>query len=1248
MAPANWIADEYELLEPLGSGSMGEVRRARERASGREVALKHLTIDEAERAFALKREFRQLADIRHPNLVALYDLRSNGRDCFFTMELIRGVPFDEYVVGDPATPIADRLARLIAMLPQMVSALEALHRLDLVHRDLKPSNILVAIEEPPRAVVLDFGLGGPTIPDPREQAAMAGFAGTVAYMAPEQIWSQGVSTAVDWYALGVVLFEAIAGRLPYEGPAHEIAASKLRAPDRALGELAPEVPTWLDALVSELLEVDPRARPDSAAIVARLQDAGADGRNGVAEAPLTPARRSVSWEDARGDESPFVGRERELASLRRACGLSTDHSTPGATVVLVRGESGIGKTELIRRFLATVDNDWCVLRGRCHPHETVPYKALDQIVDDLSRALLLDPSRCARLTPGRGAALVQLFPVLRRVPALAALDGLAAASNPIDRRREAARGLGDLLVDGSGRQTTMLWIDDAQWADTDSAEVLAVTLDHVTRTTASGAKTGAPVRALVSFRDVDTADSALLSVFTRYECAVVEVGPLAGDAARELASQLASTGGLATAVDNTVIARESQGSPFFIGELVRGFRAGDDAPGAANDGQTSHERVADLVERRYRSLEPSLQRLLEIACVAGAPLRQDVTFDILGIGTGAAALGELERRCLVTTLDRDGERTVQPYHDRIADAVRGRLDAPRLKTTHLAVAEALGKRPNPDPDLLVYHFMGAQQLSAAARHAVDAAALANQTLAFARAAELYELALKHGDATLDRTRLYEHLAEALANSGRGERAGWAFRDAATTLDGSDRDSARRADLRRRGAEQLMRCGHVEDGIAAMRDVLKHLGERLPERRGEGIRSFVWQRARLKWRGVAFEHRAADAADGHRAIRAKAMWSTSVAVSMVNPTLSAALSTRHFLDALDCGDRSRVAQSFAYEATWLASWGGARRRRAAGRALQIARTLTHPEAAAYDHAWVAMAEGIVAWLSGDWVGAIPSLEQALDTYRLRCRGAFFEIALTNQYLIGALALRGGLARLDELVQHEAREASERGDLFAAHSCHMGESVAAWLLRDEPDVAISLADAAINAWPRDVFLTQHYQHLLTVAQADIYASRPGAAWTRVMQRWPELRRSGILAMEVPANCLRFLRARAALASMTIGDAAPPSGGATKRRLRRQAARDASRIARTTSAYAVGFAASLRAGLAAAAGRDREAADYLRTAAAAYDDAGMLAHEAAARLQVASDDPAARAWIDNQQCVNPTRMAASLVPGFGRAPR
>jgi tetratricopeptide (TPR) repeat protein len=338
------VGKRYRLLNPLGQGGMGTVYRALDRFTGETVALKRVTVsgDNLEFAsrpsrgnssdfrLALAQEFKTLASLRHPNIIGVLDYGfdaspSDGqRQPYFTMMLLEN--------AETLTMYGRRqaLETRVNLLIQTLQALAYLHRRDVLHRDLKPDNVLVVDGQ---VKVLDFGLA---VAQKQIENDGENTAGTLAYIAPEVLIGEGVTSAADLYAVGVMAYELLAGRYPFAAdmPTQLINDILYTTPDFSTPELQ-EIDSQLISVIQKLLSKSPDNRyTDAYAVVRDLR----------ASLELPELVESTAIRESFLQAAEFVGREAELKLLEDGLARAMDGQ---GSAWLVGGESGVGKSRLL-------------------------------------------------------------------------------------------------------------------------------------------------------------------------------------------------------------------------------------------------------------------------------------------------------------------------------------------------------------------------------------------------------------------------------------------------------------------------------------------------------------------------------------------------------------------------------------------------------------------------------------------------------------------------------------------------------------------------------------------------------------------------------------------------------------------------------------------------------------------------------------------------------------------------------------
>ncbi len=1195
--------ERFVIRRRIGSGGMGAVYEAYDRERNDTVALKTLRWHDPTAIYRLKKEFRSLSDVAHPNLVSLYELVADDEDWFYTMELVDGVDFLTYVRSHHAGARGADVARLRNTVRQLAEGVVALHRAGVLHRDLKPSNVLVTPAG--RVVVLDFGVAA-VVGQSASRTIDDGVWGTVAYMAPEQSAGE-YGPPSDWYAVGGMLYEALTGRLPFDGTTPEILSAKARREPPPPGDLVSNLPTDLAELTSALLARKASRRPGDGEVLRRLGAIG-PAPGSVAPAPAHP--------------SVLIGRDAELEQLEEAFAAVRGGS---GVATYVCGPSGIGKTSVVRCFVERLEGDGraLVLSGRCYERESVPYKALDGVVDHLSRVLKeLPREEVEPLLPAEVPALARLFPVLQRVEAIALMPTPdREVAEPLERRRLAFTALRELLGRMSARRPLVVFIDDLQWADLDSVALL----DDLLRPPA------APCLLLIaSFRSEDMDSQPfqrrLLAHAGSPTSRVCAIGPLGPDDSARLADAL--LGGRPAGVEAAGVIREAAGSPFLVEQLVRYVLDSRTTSGSTSVG------LAEMLDARIRTLPEGTRALLHILAIAGRPLDAKVAHVAAGL--------EGDERPLVNTLIAAHflRGTAVPprlelYHDRMRETLAGALSPGAAARAHLRLARCLEQRGFDDPEALFEHYLAAGERERAARYASRAADKALAALAFDRAALLYQRAIElvpPGGADL--TTLRGCLGDALASAGRCPAAAAAYLDAARTA-----PPAEALEYQRRAAQQLLISGHLQEGLGVIRSVLGSVGLTLAGTPRRALVSLLLQRLWLRVRGLGFREREPHQIPAGELTRIDICWAVAVGLGLVDNIRAADFQTRHLLLALRAGDPQRVARALAVEAGFMATRGRPARRRTA-QLLTTARGLAERIHSDHALALCSLMAAIRDYHEGKWESARTFAEQA-ERQLLSCGGGVpWELSTAQLYQAYACYHLGDVPELARRSGVFLTRARERGNLFAAYFFRSGLSNLVWLANDDVAGAQRALDDALREWDQEGFGIPHYLAMMAQAHIHLYAGRSEMAWAVVARAWPGFRRSLLMRIQGLRINGTNLRARCALAAAAGNDA-------QRGRLLGIAARDAKRLGREGLPWADALAMLLGAGLA----RGAAAVPLLRDAAGELQSANMHLHAAVARRRLgeALADDEGRALIaatDTEMAALGIRNPAAIATVF--APR
>ncbi len=1018
-----FVGDRYHVVRELGRGGMGVVYLGRDLRRDMDVAIKVRGVTHNSATLWLKREFRAVATLRHPNLVELYELVAHEESCYFTMEYLPGIDPRRWVEREgelsvPAiassdattrtavpiqhanteisvitTPASIQLrvvpqvdfGRVRVVLAQLAEGLAFLHARGVIHRDVKPSNAIVTDGA---VKLLDFGLALEHRRAEQELSRETRVVGTAAYLAPEYVERLIVSPAMDVYALGVVAFELVTGAPPFGGAFHMLSRLNRVVSLPRASAINHDTPKEIDDLIDRMLQQDPAKRPTALEVAVRL--------NGELSQPRQLKRASK-----------FIGRETELHRLQ----MRLTDPAPEGRLVLVTGPSGVGKSFLIDEALGRVrldgSPDDATWRGRCHERERVPYRAFDFVIDDLATELAGNAVLVAQIE--HAGALARVFPtlgtLLEDAPKLPVADDLrvererALAAMTQLFRHVVALPRGAKSSSGAAARAILV-IDDLQWADDDSLELLALLVEKV----------ASPLTIVASFTTIsptgttgtgDAPHPPLPGLLERLGPRV-EMLDLAPMMTQDLAAMIADIAPLA-ALDRLQAAAElAAGSPY-LAELIGRELA---------DAGLVDPHHAEL--RRLERLVHDERIVAEVASLAaGAATFEQLRAlaDLPSVQLQSALRGLEDGRIVRSTPTANGDPAYVFYHQRLRTAATATIAPAAKKKLHQRYAELL-QAEHATPDQLAYHWSEAGEPKRAAHWAIVAAEAAYGQLAWALAADWYGRALDLCDDPNAKSELRAKRAEALFIGGKLAAAAIEFDTLARAERGNAGDR-----WHVRAAESHIKLGEIETGLEIIDGVLERRGEKRTKQRVisalrvVGVASRWLVPKRLRSRGETDE------------VVIAAQRVIAKFLSTPYPVEAFEYVVRDIAAAERAGDRAQHGMGMAMLAAYLAAGTLGR---FGDRAITSAQRLSIESGAPYPRMVAAGAAGILATLRGNWSGMRIAHEEGRQICtRLGMERSWEASFLRSYWALGELYAgepRRSLAMLDEL-------AAESDDLIA---------------------------------------------------------------------------------------------------------------------------------------------------------------------------------------------------------------------------
>ncbi len=1008
---------------------------------------------------ALTQEFRTLSTVRHPNIIGVldYGFDDDGQP-YFTMELLEGA-VTIFEAGEHASTEGK-----ISLIEQMLQALLYIHRRGLVHRDLKPSNVLV---EGGQVKVLDFGLA---VLVERVPQLGRSIAGTPPYMAPELFLGQPPSAVSDLYGVGIIAYEIFTGHNPFHTEQLDVLRNEAltREPDLSA------IDHRIAPVIGRLLAKDPHARYAGAAeVIAALS--AATGQVLVVE---TAATRESFLQAAR-----LVGRDGEMALLSEVLDRAIDGK---GSSFLVGGESGVGKSRLLEELRAhALVSGAAVLRGQEVSEGGSPY----QVFRDVLRWLLL----LTEPLDAEAAVLKSLVPDIdalldREVQGAEEIEPDAAQARLVSAVEALLRRLS---------QPVLIVLEDLHWTRSASLKLLS-------RVTAILADL--PVLLVASYRDDERPDlpkqlPAMLTLklerLTREGIAVLSE------------SMIGPRGGLPELVSR--LARETEGNPFFLVEVVRALA--EEAGALSLVGREimpesiTSQGMATIVQRRLGRVPEVDRPLLELAAVAGRQL-------------DLALLGELERgadlddwlaSCTgAAVLDVEGG-TLRFAHDKLREGLLAQLSPAASKALHLRVAAGIEAIYPDDPAqtaALAHHYGMGGDAEKAAHYAGLAGEQALHSSAYREAVTFFERALSTLPADDD-----EQAASSRRSPGAGMGEGGPLAAAQRIarrrlgqvkglvsglprgIDGAIPEGGsrfRRARWEGQMSEAHGRLGDHVEGLKHSAEALRHLGLPMPEGKVPGAAAVLAEVARVAMRS-AFRLPAPTISSDARALFAEAARVHTRITETCYYTEDALHLFWSGLRTINLGELAGPSPELSRGYAGMGILAGILRLHKLAeawlrRALELAESLEKP----YDLAWVLARDAVYRITVCDWDRAEREIGRALSISRKAGDQRQWEEGMSA--LLFAVAAQGRFAEVIPQSVEVHASAERRGD---AQILFWAGQVQAWakVRTGHPGEAVSRLEASLPwidsaATVFDVIAAYGFLALAHAHQGDLHRARERA--------------------------------------------------------------------------------------------------------------------------------------------------------------
>ncbi|MCX7748543.1 MAG: DUF2791 family P-loop domain-containing protein [Clostridia bacterium] len=847
------IADKYKIMEMIAEGGMSTVWQALDMVKKETVVVKVLkqgvTSNRIEDVIRFRNEAANVAKLDIDGVVKVYEIGEVENTSFIAMEYAKGKSlFDLIKVGIQFT-----VQDAVDIIYSICRTLRQVHHYGIIHRDLKPGNIVVDFDHPQGDIkcsvkLIDFGLAQVkefNMSDPGDMV------GTLYYMAPEQIGliKRPVDERSDLYSIGVIFYQLLSGVLPFKGSdlSSTFYQYMSKVPDKLI-KLNPQVPSVLENIIFKLIEKEPDRRYQSVkgllSDLKRVREGQEDFTLGSDDKVTKLNFRSC-----------FIGRKNELEELKK---LFDDVQKGKGSICFISGEPGSGKTRLVEELKSyALEREGIFVDGKCFSgRNKTPYapfkEALDIFIRGFERNYSLEGRREIRKKLKKGLDNLGEV-VLRLNPFMKEVIGSCPPLVELEPAKENQRFLSIIsqffYTLGKAQNGVVVFLDDLQWIDGDSIELLKQITTEIEKN---------PVLMIGTYREDEIPENhpvreyAACAANRKYPFHELHLKPFGhGEVQKLVSSILSESEGSLQEISRYVLNR-CKGNVFFAIEILKQLL--EEKGLVRKEGKWAIYRekvdqidvppkIVDVLMKKMDLLNQEELDVLSYAALIGRKFRIDLLFSLV----------EMDKDRIVEVIDRAirlqlleeivcDQKKIQFVHDRIQEAFCYKIQTEKKKELHLKIAAALEKLYGPIEDILfdlTYHYMEADNRKKLLEYAYPAAIAAKNRYANEEAIKYFFIVNKILEENQEKgssqwMETIEYIGDIYLIMGKTDEAIALFQDYMPYT----ASNLKKANVCKQIAYAYLKKGDWKECESYAKLGLQSLGEKLPENKTEILLSIA--------------------------------------------------------------------------------------------------------------------------------------------------------------------------------------------------------------------------------------------------------------------------------------------------------------------------------------------------------------------------------------------------------------------------